>query len=310
MNTLFIDIESTCLKLGIDLKSEGKRLVGSCPFHAERRPSFNVYTDTNTWYCFSCKQGGDPYRLTSLLMEELKTWSSFRLWYFQDETPKRIAIRITPSLDSINALLFETQPIVLPDVPLSDDPFLASLDIRFAPIGYFAGRHIIPVHLHERLVAFEARDFTSVLIPKTIAQPPSAKIHSFLWNIDNIQMGESIIVVEGIKGAIAVLKFGYPNVVSSFGASLSSDQAILLATKQPSEVIIAYDADAAGEIGTSKAIVNMIAWTKISAVTLPPGTDPWDVSLSTWNSCLENREFISVEKLNKRVLQVFFDELF
>lgn len=31
----------------------------SCPFHSETNPSFTVYTETNSFYCFSCNKGGD-----------------------------------------------------------------------------------------------------------------------------------------------------------------------------------------------------------------------------------------------------------
>lgn len=31
----------------------------SCPFHPETNPSFTVYNESNTFYCFSCTKGGD-----------------------------------------------------------------------------------------------------------------------------------------------------------------------------------------------------------------------------------------------------------
>lgn len=38
----------------------GNTLVGKCPFHTDRTPSFTVFLKTNTWYCFSaCGEGGD-----------------------------------------------------------------------------------------------------------------------------------------------------------------------------------------------------------------------------------------------------------
>jgi hypothetical protein len=41
------------------LRPSGKTLVGHCPLHEDRRPSFTVYLDTNSWYCFGCQRGGD-----------------------------------------------------------------------------------------------------------------------------------------------------------------------------------------------------------------------------------------------------------
>lgn len=39
-------------------KQSNKTLVGRCPFHLERNPSFTIYTTQNTWWCFSCNSGG------------------------------------------------------------------------------------------------------------------------------------------------------------------------------------------------------------------------------------------------------------
>lgn len=35
------------------------RLVGLCPFHQEKTPSFNIYAETNTYFCFGCRTSGD-----------------------------------------------------------------------------------------------------------------------------------------------------------------------------------------------------------------------------------------------------------
>lgn len=38
-----------------------KRLKCLCPLHQETVPSFKVYLDTDSWYCFGCKKGGDVF---------------------------------------------------------------------------------------------------------------------------------------------------------------------------------------------------------------------------------------------------------
>ncbi|HCB90532.1 MAG TPA: DNA primase [Ruminococcaceae bacterium] len=43
----------------VSLKRSGKNLVGLCPFHSEKTPSFTVYPDTASFYCFGCGAGGD-----------------------------------------------------------------------------------------------------------------------------------------------------------------------------------------------------------------------------------------------------------
>ena len=43
----------------VDLNRKGKNLMGLCPFHAERTPSFCVYPSNDSFYCFGCGAGGD-----------------------------------------------------------------------------------------------------------------------------------------------------------------------------------------------------------------------------------------------------------
>jgi DNA primase len=41
------------------LRKQGARLVGRCPFHEERTPSFSVNPSLGLYHCFGCHQGGD-----------------------------------------------------------------------------------------------------------------------------------------------------------------------------------------------------------------------------------------------------------
>lgn len=43
----------------VQLKRAGSNLVGLCPFHSERTPSFTVFEATESYYCFGCGEGGD-----------------------------------------------------------------------------------------------------------------------------------------------------------------------------------------------------------------------------------------------------------
>lgn len=43
----------------VSLKKRGNTSVGLCPFHNEKTPSFTVYHDTQSYYCFGCGAGGD-----------------------------------------------------------------------------------------------------------------------------------------------------------------------------------------------------------------------------------------------------------
>lgn len=43
----------------VPLKKRGRTLVGLCPFHNEKTPSFTVYPDDKHFFCFGCGAGGD-----------------------------------------------------------------------------------------------------------------------------------------------------------------------------------------------------------------------------------------------------------
>ena len=43
----------------VHLKKRGRVATGLCPFHSEKSPSFTVYPDNQSFYCFGCGAGGD-----------------------------------------------------------------------------------------------------------------------------------------------------------------------------------------------------------------------------------------------------------
>lgn len=60
------DIE-TAISQYVNLKRLGKNLVGLCPFHSEKTPSFTVYPENGSFYCFGCGVGGDVFTFTGLI---------------------------------------------------------------------------------------------------------------------------------------------------------------------------------------------------------------------------------------------------
>lgn len=60
------DIE-TVISPYVSLKRRGKNLVGLCPFHNEKTPSFTVYPENGSFYCFGCGAGGDVFSFVKLI---------------------------------------------------------------------------------------------------------------------------------------------------------------------------------------------------------------------------------------------------
>jgi hypothetical protein len=56
----------------VDLKPSGNRLRGRCPFHQDDDPSFTVYPETDTYFCFGCGAHGDVIKF--LMDKESKTY--------------------------------------------------------------------------------------------------------------------------------------------------------------------------------------------------------------------------------------------
>jgi len=45
----------------VDLKKRGSNIVGLCPFHTEKTPSFSVNRNGQFYHCFGCGKGGDVF---------------------------------------------------------------------------------------------------------------------------------------------------------------------------------------------------------------------------------------------------------
>ncbi|MCC6626177.1 MAG: toprim domain-containing protein [Chloroflexi bacterium] len=52
-------LEQVVAAAGVRLRRSGVRLVGRCPFHDDRTPSFTVYPEQGTYHCFGCGAHGD-----------------------------------------------------------------------------------------------------------------------------------------------------------------------------------------------------------------------------------------------------------
>jgi hypothetical protein len=77
------------------LRRVNKTWTTNCllPNHEDRSPSFVVYPETNSWYCFSCLRGGDVVELARLAWgydeREAHTAAAMLLMEFGHEVPQR-----------------------------------------------------------------------------------------------------------------------------------------------------------------------------------------------------------------------------
>ena len=71
------DIESV-ISSYVTLKRAGSNVQGLCPFHSERSPSFTVFPNTKSFFCFGCGAGGDV--ITFIMRAENLSYADAVRW--------------------------------------------------------------------------------------------------------------------------------------------------------------------------------------------------------------------------------------
>lgn len=116
----------------------------------------------------------------------------------------------------------------------------------------FRGRLIFPIRDREgRIVGFGGRLLGDgqpkyLNTPQTDIFDKSANLYALDLAQDAIRAARKVVVVEGYMDAIAAHQFGYLNVVASMGTALTEQQ-VRLVRRGVDEIILALDADAAGQ---------------------------------------------------------------
>lgn len=160
----------------------------------------------------------------------------------------------------------------------------------------FYGRLMFPIFdLRGNVIAFGARVLDERL-PKYLNSPETL-IYNKSKNLYGLNFARKIgskklLVVEGYMDAVSLYQWNIPYVVASLGTSLTQEQAKLLRT-YASEVIIAYDADAAGQKATLRGLDMLEAMgIHVKVLQLPQGKDPDEYirlhGTQKFEQCLEN----------------------
>jgi DNA primase len=136
-----------------------------------------------------------------------------------------------------------------------------------------------------RLLGFAGRVLGDAL-PKYLNTPETElfKKSELLYGLDRartaIRESGEAIVVEGYMDVIALHQAGFPNAVASLGTALTSEHAEALARLDAQRVLLAFDADEAGQravlAGLDRSIGRRFL---VQAVTIPSGKDPADAVL-------------------------------
>ena len=84
----------------VSLKKRGTSMIGLCPFHNEKTPSFHVSVGKGIFKCFGCGQGGDPVRF---IMEHEKATYPEALRYLANKYSIEIEeVQNSPEEQAVN----------------------------------------------------------------------------------------------------------------------------------------------------------------------------------------------------------------
>ncbi len=153
----------------------------------------------------------------------------------------------------------------------------------------FRNRIIFPIQNEKnQVIAFGGRTLDPNTPAKYINSPETdiyikgQNLYALNFAKDKIREKSQVILVEGYLDVIACHEFGFENTVASLGTALTSDQAKkLLRYNSEKKVIVAYDADNAGQKAAEKGKTGLEEVAKgiginIYVLKVPSGKDPDD----------------------------------
>lgn len=153
----------------------------------------------------------------------------------------------------------------------------------------FRNRIIFPIQNEKnQVIAFGGRTLDPNTPAKYINSPETdiyikgQNLYALNFAKDKIREKSQVILVEGYLDVIACHEFGFENTVASLGTALTSDQAKkLLRYNSEKKVIVAYDADNAGQKAAEKGktVLEEVAkgiGINIYVLKVPSGKDPDD----------------------------------
>ena len=142
---------------------------------------------------------------------------------------------------------------------------------------YFRNRVMFPIiDVRGNVIGFGGRVLNDDK-PKYLNSPltPVFDKGRNLFSLNNAKdAGNSFLLAEGYMDVIALWQAGFTNAVATLGTALTSEQARLI-SRYASEVIVCYDADAAGRNATEKAMrIFSETGIKVKILRITGGKDP------------------------------------
>jgi DNA primase len=325
----------------VQLRREGQRWKGLCPFHGEKTPSFSVNANEGVWYCFGCQARGDVITFVREVehlgfpdaVEWLAARAGITLRYSdrnEAEGRKRRA-RLIEIMGRAVAWYHE-RLLSAPDAGAArsylrarglDGDMVREYRLGWAPAGWdtlcralrldeqdahdtglgrvnqrgrlqdhFRARVLFPIHDAEgHPVSFGGRILPGTEGPgnqgkyKNTTETPLYSKGRVLYGLDRakaaIVRDGTAIICEGYTDVIGFHQAGVPLAVATCGTALTDDHVALLHRFAARRLVLAFDADSAGQAAAER----FYRWERqhdleVAVADLPPGQDPADVAQS------------------------------
>jgi DNA primase len=268
------------------------RLLGLCPLHADRKPSFLVDPNKNLFYCYGCRRGGDVIRFAEL--------------YHQVKFPQALALlhqwRGLPPLLHEAAGFYHMQLhrhgeaiSYLHQRGIRSAELVEHMRIGYAPGGCLRGwltQLGYPLQALHQAGLVTARGYDTythrVVFPLrgnlygrslSVSAPPhrflpGTKGGLYAW--EQVRQYPDVILVEGLFDYAVLWQAGFHNVTCSMGSHLNGQQQRQLCDS-PRTVYLVFDTDPNGsgqQAAQSLAGRLREQGVNVRRVSLPEGHDP------------------------------------
>lgn len=269
----------------------GGRLMGLCPLHTDRKPSFLLDRNKNLFYCYGCGRGGDVIRFAEIYhqVKFLEAVALLRQWCglapLLDQVTDFYRIQLNRHSEAIS---------YLSDRGLHSPEIIEQMRIGYAPgrclrawlteLGYpdaslreagllnsdgrdaFTHRVVFP--LEGNLYGRSIRGSTPHLFL------PGSKGGLYAW--EQVRRAPEIILVEGLFDYAVLWQAGFHNVTCSMGNHLNARQFQQLCDG-PRAVYLTFDSDANQSGQRAAQCLSRRLWAQgviARRVSLPAGHDP------------------------------------
>lgn len=298
------------------LDSDRKNLYVKCPYCGHNEAGVSLSKVNNPFNCFRKKKCGEQKKI-----QEVLDFLGLKEKYIDKKSKNVVSHKVIASINKNKEGSIEEDTIIaLPNAKMPigwkriyDHPYLKQRDFQdyeSFPVGItklnkkYEGYLVFKVIQNGELKGFIGR------WPGNHKKKYNNSTHDFakmLFGIDRVNIGDSIILQEGIFDFFNTYKWERDSekVTSTFGAKFSNEQALLLKSKSVKEITFMFESDVDSK--TKSCLVSAhYLFDNIYACVMPDGVDPGDIKTKDeYYSILNNRVpfFNYINRVVKKIKQ-------